>query len=95
MSELTVADGVGLLGGVIIVAAYFLLQVGRLDSTSISYSVANGLGAAAIIYSLFYEFNLSAFAIESFWLAISLYGIYRTLRSRSSLARDALSSEGD
>ena len=95
MSEITVADGIGLLGAVIIVTTYFLLQVGRLESTSVSYSVANGLGAAAIIFSLFYEFNLSAFAIESFWLAISLYGIYRAVRSRSSLARDAMSSEGD
>jgi hypothetical protein len=95
MPELTIAEGAGLLGAVIIVIAYFLLQVGRLDSRSLSYSVANGVGAAAIIYSLYYEFNLSAFAIESFWLAISLYGIYRALTSRSSLARDAVSSEGD
>ena len=49
-----------------------------------SYSVANAAGASAILYSLFYDFNLSAFAIESFWLAISLYGVFRAVRSRRS-----------
>ena len=66
------ADGVGLFGAALIVVAYFLLQTGRLDSLSLSFSVINALGASGILFSLFYEFNLSAFAIESFWLAISL-----------------------
>ncbi len=78
------ADGIGMLGAALIVVAYFLLQIGRLDSQSLSFSVINGLGALGIIYSLSYEFNLSAFTIESFWLAISLYGIYRALRIRNS-----------
>jgi hypothetical protein len=78
------ADGIGMLGAALIVIAYFLLQIGRLDSMSLSFSVVNGLGALGIIYSLFYEFNLSAFAIESFWLVISVYGIYRALRLRNS-----------
>ena len=77
------ADGIGMLGAALIVIAYFLLQTGRLDSLSLSFSVVNGLGAAGILFSLFYEFNLSAFAIESFWLVISLYGIYRALRVRT------------
>jgi hypothetical protein len=78
------ADGIGMLGAALIVIAYFLLQIGRLDSMSLSFSVVNGLGALGIIYSLLYEFNLSAFAIESFWLVISVYGIYRALRLRNS-----------
>jgi len=80
------ADGIGMLGAALIVIAYFLLQTGRLDSLSLSFSVVNGLGAAGILFSLFYEFNLSAFAIESFWLVISLYGIYRALRARTAIS---------
>ena len=49
-----------------------------------SYSVANAAGSSAILFSLFYDFNLSAFVIESFWLAISLYGVFRAVRSRRS-----------
>lgn len=95
MSELTFADAVGILGAAIIVVTYFLLQVDRIDSRSISYSIANALGASAIILSLFFAFNLSAFAIESFWLAISLYGVYRALGRRNSKSRDVLSTEDD
>ena len=74
-----------MLGAALIIVAYFLLQVGRLESRSLSYSVANAVGASAILFSLVYEFNFSAFAIESFWLAISLYGVFRALRSRRLL----------
>jgi hypothetical protein len=41
--------------------------------------------SSGIIFSLFYEFNLSAFAIEMFWLVISLYGVFRALRLRKAL----------
>lgn len=84
MLEISFADAVGVLGMALIVVTYFLLQVGRIDSRSLSYSVANGLGAAGILFSLVFDFNLSAFAIESFWLIISLYGIVRALRFRQS-----------
>ena len=79
MTATMVADAIGLAGAALIVVAYFLLQSGRLESQSLSYSIVNGLGASGILYSLFFEFNLSAFVIESFWLAISLYGVLRTL----------------
>ena len=85
MFEISFEDGVGMLGAALIVAAYWLLQVDRLDSRSLSFSVINGLGASGILFSLFFDFNLSAFAIESFWLAISLYGVFRALRLRKSL----------
>ena len=85
MIEIALGDGVGMLGAALIVAAYWLLQVDRLDSRSLSFSVVNGLGASGILFSLFFDFNLSAFAIESFWLAISLYGVFRALRLRKSL----------
>lgn len=84
MLEIAFEDGVGMVGAALIVAAYWLLQVGRLDSRSLSFSVVNSLGASGILFSLFFDFNLSAFAIESFWLAISLYGVFRVLRLRKS-----------
>jgi len=93
MSELTLADGIGILGAALIVIAYFLLQIGRLNPLSLSFSVVNGLGALGIIFSLLYEFNISAFAIESFWLAISLYGIFRALRIRNRPSLSDLKSK--
>lgn len=77
-------DLVGITGVVIVLAAYLLLQLETLSSTSMSYSVANGLGAVLILTSLVQEFNLSAFVIESAWLLISVYGLVRCfVRKRS------------
>lgn len=90
-----VADGIGLFGAALIVLAYLLLQTGRLDSLSLSFSIINALGAAGILFSLFFKFNLSAFAIESFWLVISLYGMYRALRVRKAPPRSILKSADD
>ena len=86
---LTITDGIGVLGAALIVVAYLLLQIGRIASNSLSYSLANSLGALAIIFSLLFAFNLSAFVIEAFWLAISLFGIYRAIRQRESMKSQA------
>ncbi len=83
MSGVSIADLIGLSGALLIVAAYFLLQTGWLAARSIAFSLINGLGAAGILVSLWFDFNLSAFAIEFFWLLISAYGLYRAVRARS------------
>ena len=80
-------DLLGMIGVVLILATYTLLQLEKLSATSFLYSATNGLGASRILVSLIYEFNLSAFIIEAFWLLISTYGIVRYFsRNRSRLA---------
>ncbi|MGH9880301.1 MAG: CBU_0592 family membrane protein [Pyrinomonadaceae bacterium] len=76
-------DVVGAIGVVMLMLAYLLLQIGKLESKSLVYSVLNALGASLIVISLVFDFNLAAFVIEIFWIAISLIGIYRTLRART------------
>jgi paired small multidrug resistance pump len=70
-------DFAGSAGVVLIVAAFLFLQLERVASNSLLYLLANALGAALILLSLFFEFNLSAFLMEAFWLAISLLGLAR------------------
>ena len=80
-------DLLGIIGVVLIVATYMLLHLEKLSATSFLYSATNGLGASLILVSLIYEFNLSAFIIEAFWLLISTFGIVRYFsRNRSRLA---------
>ena len=80
-------DLLGIIGVVLIVATYMLLQLEKLSATSFLYSATNGVGASLILVSLIYEFNLSAFIIEAFWLLISIYGIVRYFsRNRSRFA---------
>ncbi len=72
-------DLVGILGVAMIVGSYFLIQLRKMSGTSLSYTVLNGMGAAFILYSLLYEFNMSAFIVELFWLLISLMGVGRII----------------
>ncbi len=75
-------DVVGILGVTTIVVAYLGLQLGRLDRRAISYSMANAVGAGLVLVSLWFNFNLSAFVVEVFWVLISFFGITRGIRRR-------------
>jgi multidrug transporter EmrE-like cation transporter len=79
-------DFVGTTGAAIITLSYFLLQLQRISSTNLGYSVMNGAGAFLILISLWSEFNLSAFLIEAFWLAISIFGVIRYMLHRNTPA---------
>ncbi|MCX4188598.1 CBU_0592 family membrane protein [Methylophaga sp. OBS4] len=86
-------DFTGNIGVVLILAAYLLLQLNKLSSNQLSYSVLNGVGALLILVSLAFDFNLSAFAIEFFWLLISIVGIVNYYRSnKASITEERLES---
>jgi len=72
-------DVAGSIGVALIVGAYLLLQLDRLQSNAYGYLVANAVGAALILLSLAFEFNLSAALMELIWLLISIFGIARRL----------------
>lgn len=81
------SDGLGAVGGLLIVGTYFLLQVERIDARSFVYSLLNALGAGMILVSLAFDFNLGAALVESFWLLVSVYGITKSLaRGRAAVA---------
>ena len=77
-------DFIGNVGVFLILLSYFLLQLEKIDPKSLGYSVMNGLGALLICFSLYFDFNLSAFIIESCWFAISLFGLYRAMANPST-----------
>jgi len=76
-------DFVGNIGVLTILTCYLLLNLGKMSSTDLRFSILNGLGALFILISLMYEFNLSAFLIEFFWLLISIVGGIRWLSHKS------------
>lgn len=75
-------DWIGLIGVVVTLVAFFLLQAGKLHGTGFLYQAMNAVGAAAVVLSLLFNFNLSAFIVETAWVAISLYGMVRGWRLR-------------
>lgn len=83
--DLEVHDLIGGLGALVLLITYFLLQVNRIEAKSMLYSQLNAVGSGMILVSLCYDFNFSAFVIESAWLVISILGAIVTLRSRNGV----------
>jgi hypothetical protein len=73
-------DFLGIIGVGIIVVTYLFLQLGKLRSDALAYSLMNAIGASLIVASLLVNFNLSALLMEVFWVLISLLGVYRYFR---------------
>lgn len=83
--DYSIIDFLGNVGVALILLAYLALQLERVSATSLAYGAMNAVGAALILVSLYFDFNLSAFLMELFWLLISLYGIGKSLlRPRES-----------
>lgn len=79
MTDLLVAFG--FIGVALVLAAYFANQRGSLASSDWRFPAANLLGSVLIFSSLMVQWNLPSAVIEAFWMAISLYGLLRSLRS--------------
>jgi hypothetical protein len=77
MSIELIYELIGLLGMAAIVGAYLFLNLDVIQSNSRIYHLANAVGASLVIISLVDKFNLAAFILEAFWLAISLFGLWR------------------
>ena len=79
----TLVDLIGNIGVVVLMITYLMLQLNKLSSDSLAYSVLNAVGASLIVVSLLFDFNLSALLMEVFWVLISFVGIYRYFRLKA------------
>ena len=80
---MTLPDIIGLLGTASVVGAYALLQTGVWKPESLAYSALNALASALLLVSLIFNFNLASLILQIVWLAISFYGIAKSLRRKS------------
>lgn len=69
---------VGLFGVFLILLAYFLLQIGRVNPKDFLYSLINLFGSICLLFSLLYNWNFPSVVIEVIWFCISLYGLWRS-----------------
>jgi len=83
--NLNLFDLAGFIGVLLIVIAYLLLQLDKLPSSALSFSLLNAAGSLLIMLSLIFSFNVSAFLIEVFWFLISLIGLAKWLAARKLL----------
>jgi len=81
-----ISNTVGMLGTILVVLAYFLLQLERVEPRGLAYNLINLIGAACLLFSLCFTFNLASFVIELFWISASLIGLWK-FRQRRGAAR--------
>ena len=75
-------DLIGNVGVAMILFAYLLVQLGRLDPRGLVGCAVNALGAFLVVLSLTVDFNLSAMIVEGAWCLISVFGMARALLGR-------------
>lgn len=75
---------VGIVGSALIIVAYFLLQIEKLSAKQLTYLLMNLLGASGVVFSLYFDFNWSAFVVEAFWIVISIIGLAKVFMNPKS-----------
>jgi hypothetical protein len=76
-------DILGTLGVAVIILTYVMLQIERVRSDQLIYSLLNAIGASLILVSLYFDFNMPSVVVEFFWLLISLFGIGKYIFRRT------------
>ena len=76
-----IADVIGLIGGVLFIAALAYANVAE-NFNKLWFNVANLLGAMLLMISLWVNFNLAAFVLEIAWALIALAGLIAAVRLR-------------
>ena len=79
---MTLPDALGIFGSLLIVVAYFANLRSLLTTTGLAYSLLNLIGAALILFSLGWAWNIAAAVMEGFWALISAYGLVRAVTLR-------------
>lgn len=71
----------GLFGFVAYVLPFALVQVGRLDGNSRTFTVCNMTASALVLISMLDQFNLGSALTQVTWLAMGLLGLARRMQS--------------
>lgn len=81
-ADFTWLDGLGVIGSLLICAAYLMVSMNRVNPTGLPFQGANALGSMLLLVSLWFRPNPGAIVIEVLWLAIASFGIARALWRR-------------
>ena len=76
-ADFSLADGLGVIGSLVICSAYLAVSLGRINAERLPYQVMNICGAVLLLISLYFRPNLGAIMIEVLWVAIALLAIAR------------------
>jgi hypothetical protein len=75
-----VLQAVSVVGALLILLAFAANQLGRLDTSNLSYQIANFVGSGILAIVAVIEVQLGFILLEGTWALISLWGIVTVLR---------------
>jgi hypothetical protein len=81
-----VVSYLGVIGAVLCILAYFLLERGLLGAPGFYYYAINGIGAAFVLLAVVYSFDggdIGAVLQELCWVLVSVIGVYKTFKIKS------------
>ena len=73
-----------LVGAILILSAYALLQMGKLNQRSLAFCVANFVGSGILTWIAIVERNSGFILLEGTWALLSLIPVFKGLRERSA-----------
>jgi len=82
VSDLNMADWIGIIGSIMISIAYFGVSTGRVSGENPRFQMLNLIGSVMILYSLWFRPNLGAIIIEVLWISIASYALIKFWRKR-------------
>ena len=68
------------IGALLILVAFAANQLGRLDTSNLSYQLSNLVGSAILTVVAVIEVQLGFILLEGTWALVSLWGTIRVLR---------------
>lgn len=92
LERLAVIDPIqvlSLLGALLQLLAYALMQLGRLPSQSLGYQGANVIGSLLMTIVAAINHELGFLLMETVWCLTSAYGLMRLLRSQRGASHSA------
>lgn len=81
-ADFTFLDFVGVVGSLMICAAYLAVSLRRVTPEGFAFHIVNAAGSILLLLSLWFRPNPGAILIEVLWLAIAGFGIARALMHR-------------
>lgn len=81
-----IADIVGLIGAFAYLLGYALIQLRILTIESGRYALLNIVGGIALIYSLWWNFNIGSFITQVAWLGFTIFGYWRARSEKQRAA---------
>ena len=81
------ADIIGMMGTTLVVLAFFLIQMDKIDPKGLNYNLLNLTGAILLLISLCINFNLASFVIEIFWIIASIVGLIKYFKKPTDLVK--------